>query len=74
MYKIFVVLVSFSYIYNKSKSTDLEGYLLTRPVKMYMYVWKAIIKKNQKTKMKTAKRLTANHSSIMKVTIFAHFL
>lgn len=24
--------------------------------------------------MKTAKRLTANHSSIMKVTIFAHFL
>lgn len=41
---------------------------------MYMYVWMVIIKKNQKTKMKTAKRLTVNHSSIMKVTIFVHFL
>lgn len=46
MYKTFVVLVSFSYILNKSKF-DLEGYPLTRFVKMYMYVWKVIIKKKK---------------------------
>lgn len=57
MYKIFVVLVSFSYIFNKSKSTDLEGYLLTRPVKMYMYVWMVIIKKIRKLRWKQQKDL-----------------